>query len=202
MKRTALLLTIFAAILFLYAPADAASYKIDKKHTIIGFSVKHMVISNVKGQFNEFEGSFEFDEEKVNLSKAEITMNTASVDTNEAKRDEHLRAADFFDAAKHPEITFVLNSFKHNGDGEIEGTGLLTIKGVTKEIKLTGEYNGSVNDPWGNRRAGFTVSGKINRQDFGVSFNKLLETGGLVVGDSVKLLIDVEGIKEKPKADK
>ena len=178
-----------------FAPAGAATYDIDPSHTRIGFAVKHMVISVVKGEFQKFSGTFELDEAGV-LTGAEAAIDTASVYTRDKKRDDHLRSPDFFDAENHPKITFVSKRITNKGN-KYTVIGDLTIRGVTKSIILTGEKLGEATDPWGNHRAGFQAEGKINRKDFGVSFHKVLETGGFVVGDEVTLSLDVEGIKRK-----
>lgn len=186
--------------LFILASANhaaAETYIIDKAHTTIGFSVRHMVISNVKGQFNEFSGQFKFDPVKVELSSAELKIDTASIDTNDKKRDDHLRTPDFFDAKKYPSITFKLKSFERNDNGMLNVLGEITMRGVTKPVELVGKFLGAVKDPWGNERVGFTARGDVNRRMFGISYNKLLEAGGMVVGERVNLIIEVEGIKKK-----
>jgi polyisoprenoid-binding protein YceI len=191
-----------AAALFLAGPALAAEYQVDKSHTSIGFSVKHMVISNVKGNFTDFAGSFTFDDKTGSLSKAETVIKVASINTNDAKRDEHLKSPDFLDAAKFSDITFKLASAEQTGGGQMRAVGYLTIHGVTKEVALVGEFIGAVKDPWGNFRAGFTASGVINRGDFGLTWNKVLDQGGVVVGEEVKLLLEVEGVQQKPAPEK
>ncbi|MDH5638707.1 MAG: YceI family protein [Nitrospinota bacterium] len=179
------------------SPAIAGVYDVDQDHTSIGFSVKHMVVSNVKGVFDKVAGTFTLDG-KGQLTGAEATIDAASVNTRNEKRDNHLRSPDFFDAAKYPKIIFKVTAIKaHRIHYMVSGD--LTIKGVTKPVKLMGEMVGKVKDPYGNTRAGFTATGKINRKDFGVNFHKLLEAGGLVVGDEVKLLLEIEGIERKGK---
>lgn len=177
--------------------AAAATYVLDKSHCNIGFSVKHMVISNVKGKFDDFEGSFDFDDAKKNINSAQASIKTASVNTGDQKRDEHLRGAEFFNAEQFPEITFALKNSRSLGGGKMQVTGDLTIHGVTKAVTLTGEFLGTANDPWGNKRAGFTAEGEIVRADYGMTWNKLLDGGGLVVGDKVKLQVEIEGILKK-----
>ena len=191
------LLLSAALFMFLVRPASAAEYKIDKDHTSIGFSVKHMVISNVKGHFTDFSGGFSFDDKTKTFSGASLAIKAASINTNVTDRDRHLRSADFLDAEKFPEITFTLKKSKALGGNDLRVTGDLAIHGVTKEIVLEGEYLGSAKDPKGNQRAGFTATGKINRGDFGLKWNQLLEAGGVVVGEEVKLLIEAEGILDK-----
>ncbi|MDH5479087.1 MAG: YceI family protein [Nitrospinota bacterium] len=177
------------------SPALAGVYDLDPDHSSVGFSVKHMVVSNVKGGFDKVTGTFTLGE-KGELTDAEATIDVASVNTRNQKRDDHLRSPDFFDVAKFPSITFKITKIKAHQIHYMV-TGDLTIKGVTKPVMLMGELVGTVKDPWGNTRAGFTASGKINRKDFGVNFHKVLEAGGLVVGDEVNLLLEIEGIERK-----
>lgn len=178
-------------------PAAAADYMIDKDHTSIGFSVQHMVISNVKGHFTDFSGGFSFDEKTKSFSNATLVVKSASIDTNVPNRDKHLRSEDFLDVEKYPEITFYLKKSEVLGGNDLRVTGNLAIHGVTKKIVLEGEYLGSAKDPKGNQRAGFTATAKISRGDFGLMWNQLLDAGGVVVGEEVKLLIEVEGILAK-----
>jgi len=187
------------SIVFAVLPGmvQANTYTIDKGHTTIGFSVRHMVISNVRGQFNNFEGTFVFDPNNIDLTSASVKIDAASIDTNEAKRDEHLRTPEFLDVKKFPDITFELKSFMKHGNNEVMGKGDITIRGITKTIALKGEFIGAVKDPWGNERVGFSATGEIDRKEFGLTWNKVLETGGVVVGDKVTLIIEVEGIKKK-----
>ncbi|MBI5638679.1 MAG: polyisoprenoid-binding protein [Nitrospinae bacterium] len=197
MKKLLALLTVTAFIIGGAERAAAATYVLDKAHCNIGFSVKHMVISNVKGKFDEFEGSFDFDEAKKGINSAQAAIKTASVNTGDQKRDDHLRSPEFFDAEKFPEITFTLKNSRSLGGGKMQVTGDLTIHGVTKAVTLTGEFLGTANDPWGNKRAGFTAEGEVIRADYGMVWNKLLDGGGLVVGDKVKLQLEIEGILKK-----
>jgi len=176
--------------------ALANNYTIDKGHTTIGFAVRHMVVSNVRGQFNDFEGSFVFNPKDIDLTTASVKISAASIDTNEAKRDEHLRSPDFLNIQKYPDITFELKSFMKHGDA-VMAKGDITIRGVTKTIDLKGEFLGAVKDPWGNERVGFSATGEIDRREFGLTWNKVLESGGLVVDNKIKLHIDVEGVRKK-----
>ncbi|MDH5543044.1 MAG: YceI family protein [Nitrospinota bacterium] len=198
MNRISRLFFAFS-IVFAVLPGmvQANTYTIDKGHTTIGFSVRHMVISNVRGQFNNFEGTFVFDPNNIDLTSASVKIDAASIDTNEAKRDEHLRTPEFLDVKKFPDITFELKSFMKHGNNEVMGKGDITIRGITKTIALKGEFIGAVKDPWGNERVGFSATGEIDRKEFGLTWNKVLETGGVVVGDKVTLIIEVEGIKKK-----
>lgn len=168
------------------------TYNVDAGHSDIGFKVKHMMISNVKGDFKEFSGNFEYDEKTNTLKSLTGEIKVASINTDDAKRDGHLKAADFFDAAKYPNLTFTLDKVKKD-----KAYGILTIKGISKNVVLDFENNGSVKDPWGNRRVGLALSGKINRKDYGLTWNKVLEAGGVAVGETVKLDIELEGILAK-----
>ncbi|MBI5815869.1 MAG: polyisoprenoid-binding protein [Nitrospinae bacterium] len=184
---------IFSAALFfsLVSLANAETFTVDTAHTRIGFAVKHMVISSVQGEFMKFGGSLDLDG-KNRLVKAEATVETASVNTREEKRDAHLKSPDFFDAQMYPEIKFQSKKVSIGG-GKLTVTGDLTIKNVTKPVTLTGEMSGPIKGMMGETRVGFHAEGKINRKDFGVNFHKLLDTGGLVVDDEVKIILDIEG---------
>lgn len=190
-----ILLAVFAAVT-MSSVLQAGEYEADPAHSQVGFAVKHLVISNVKGTFQKYTGRFTYDETKKVFTSGEAVIEAGSVFTNEAKRDEHLRSPDFFDVQKNPEIKFVLKSGKVNGSA-IQVVGDLTIRGVTKPVTLTGQFLGAAKDPWGNERVGFTATGKINRKDFGLVWNKTLESGGVVVGDEVTLTIELEAIKKK-----
>ncbi len=186
MKALVRTLLIAGALLF---GLQAGEYKIDHSHSQVGFKVKHMVVSSVPGKFNEYDGTFSVENGKV--TALEGTVKTASIDTDNEKRDNHLRSADFFAVDQYPTMTMKLLSL----DGE-DAVVELTIRGVTKKVKMELEFGGEVDDPWGNHRAGFELEGKINRKDFGLNWNKVLETGGLVVGDQVKIMVAVEGIEQ------
>jgi polyisoprenoid-binding protein YceI len=181
------------------ALAGATTYKMDPVHSVVGFSVKHLVVSKVKGRFNKFEGSFNFDEKNMEASKIEIKIDPASVDTNDKKRDEHLMSPDFFDVKKNPEMKFVADKVVVKKDQAVKLAGQLTMRGVTKPVTLDLTYGGSVTDPMGNEKVGFTISGTINRKDWGVNWNKTLDKGGLTVSDDVMIEIDGEAIKEAKK---
>ncbi len=189
-----LIISLIATI-FLAAPGYGATYDVDPTHTTLGFSVRHMVVSNVQGGFDKFTGEFDMND-KGELVKFSAKVEVASVNTRLEKRDNHLRSSDFFDVEKFPEMTFVSTKVTANGNN-YTAEGDLTIKDVTKPVTLTGELLGMVKDPMGDHRVGFQAEGNINRQDFNVSFNQLLETGGLIVGDEVKIILNVEGIKRK-----
>lgn len=179
-------------------PAFSAPYQLDASHGEVGFAVKHLMISTVKGAFDKKEGSFDFDEKKGELSNVVAKIDMASVNTREPKRDDHLRSPDFFDVKKFPTM-----EFKSTGnvilkkDKKATLKGELTLHGVTKPINLDVVYTGSANDPWGNQRVGFKATGKIKRDEFGVSWNKTLDKGGAVVGNEVEISLDGEGIAQK-----
>lgn len=179
------------------ASAETARFTLDLDHSIIEFQVKHMVISKTTGRFTDYSGFVELDPEAGQVKGIEATIKAASLNTNHEKRDAHLRNADFFDVDKHPTITYKLKSLKKMGE-EFTAFGDLTIRGVTHEVVLVGTFNGVTKDPWGNTRAGFSGKGKLNRKDFGMTWNKTLDNGGLIVGDEVDIRLEIEAIKAKP----
>lgn len=183
----------------LSAHAEMARYNVDPSHTVIGFEVAHMVITKVTGRFADYQASVVMDPEKQEFKSMEASIKTASIQTNELKRDDHLKSPDFFDSEKFPAITFKMKSYKKQGDQYV-AVGDLTIRDVTKEVTLTGSFNGTVKDFRGDTRAGFSAEGTIDRKDFGLTWNKIVDNNVLVVGDKVKLKLEVECIKEKPKA--
>ena len=185
-----------ACVFFCASSAVAATYEIDTTHAQIQFKVKHLGISSVRGVFKDFAGTFEYDPKNVQASKANAKIKTISIDTENKKRDDHLRSADFLDADGKPEISFVSKEIKDVNDQSFTLVGDLTIRGVTKLVELKTEFGGTATDPWGKERAAFSASTTINRKDFGIVWNKVLETGGLVVGEDVKIEIDVEGVKK------
>ena len=177
--------------------ATKTKWSIDVAHSEIAFKVKHLMITNVKGVFNEFDGSIYTTGENFMTSEIDFFMNPASVDTRDVKRDEHLRSADFFDVENFKEITFAGDSYeKVDDDGSYELYGNLTIKGVTKQVKLDVEFGGIMKDPWGNEKAGFSINGKINRKDFGLTWNAALETGGVLVGEEIKISCEIQLLKQ------
>jgi polyisoprenoid-binding protein YceI len=177
--------------------AFAASYKVDPAHSLIQFKVRHLAIATVRGNFVDFDGEFDFDPENIQKASAKATIAAKSVDTSNEKRDDHLRSGDFFNVEKNPSITFVSKEIKNVSGNNFVVVGDITINGVTKSIELDAEFNGVATDPWGNDRAGFTAESKLDRRDFGLTWNKALEAGGFVVGDEVKIHLEVEGIKNK-----
>jgi polyisoprenoid-binding protein YceI len=176
-------------------------WNIDPAHSAAHFSVRHLMISNVRGEFTKISGSALVNSADHTKSSVEITIDAASINTREPQRDEHLRSADFLDVAKYPTLTFRSRRIEPLGPEEFKVTGDLTIRGVTKEVTFDIEGpTPAVKDPWGNIRAGITAAAKINRKDFGVAFNALTETGGVVVGDEVKITIEAELIQQAPAA--
>lgn len=168
---------------------------LDPTHSEISFKVKHLMITNVKGNFTDFK--VEAETESDDFSKARITFsaNAASVSTGNEQRDGHLKSGDFFDVEKFPEITFVATSYTKGSDEDVL-EGNLTIKGVTNKVKLEVEYGGVQQDPWGNTKAGFTLNGKINRKDFGLNWNATLESGGVLVSEEVKVSAEIQLVKQ------
>ncbi|MGA9856276.1 MAG: YceI family protein [Solirubrobacteraceae bacterium] len=170
------------------------TWTIDPAHSKVGFAVKHMGIATVRGEFGEFEGTLEIGD-GLSSAKAYGTVKTQSVDTSEAQRDEHLRSPDFFDAAQYPELTFESTSIEALDDDEFRITGNLTIHGVTNEIVLHAEAQGTDTDPWGNERIGLEVTGQLSRGDYDMKFNQALGSGNMLVADKVKLALDISAVK-------
>jgi polyisoprenoid-binding protein YceI len=181
----------------LVAHAEPAHWNLDPEHSTIEFRVAHMIVSKTTGRFMDYTGFIDMDAEAGTLKAIEATIKTGSVNTNHEKRDAHLRNADFLDVEHYPTITFKMKTYKKTAENFI-AVGDLTLHGVTKEVTLVGQYNGATKDPWGNTRAGFSAEGKLNRKDFGMVWNKSLDSGGLVVGDEVQIRLDIECIKAKP----
>ncbi len=177
--------------------AEAAAYVIDPDHSQVIFKVKHMGISTVTGRFDLIEGSYSFDDADISKSSVDTTITAASINTNKQKRDDHLKSPDFLDVAKNPTITFKSKEVKKGNGDDFTIIGDLTINGVTKQVELDAEYGGKAQDPMGNERTAFTAETEIDRKDFGITWNKTLDSGGLVVGDDVKIELEVEGIRKK-----
>ena len=174
-----------------------SKWNIDTTHSGINFSVRHMVVSKVRGRFAKFSGSVELDEYDLTRSAVDVTIDAASIDTGTAQRDEHLRSADFFDVAKFPELRFRSNGIEKLSEDRYRVSGELTIRDVTREVKLEVEYGGQNKDPWGNERIGFFAKTAVDRKDFGLGWNQVLETGGVLVGDRIEIELEIEGIKAK-----
>lgn len=192
-----------AVALFFALPsiALASTWKVDDSHSSAGFSVRHMMVSNVTGSFNVKSGTVNLDDKDVTKSTVEAVLDATTVNTGNAKRDEHLKAPDFFDTAKFPEITFKSTKVQKAGQGKLKVTGDLTMHGVTKPVVLdvTGPSKES-KDPWGNTRTGVTATTKLNRKDFGLAYNQALETGGVAVGEEVTVNLDLSLVKQADAA--
>ena len=189
------IITISIATIFAAQIAAAATSQIDPVHSQVEFSVDHLVVFKVNGAFNEYQGEIEADSASKSLTSTKAEIKVASIDTREPKRDGHLLSADFFDAENHPLMTFASKRVEGSGEN-ITVVGDLTIRGTTKEVELKGSFRGENTDPWGNVRAGFSASTTINRHDYGLSWNKALETGGFVVGDDVTIRLEVQGVRQ------
>ncbi|WNJ20789.1 YceI family protein [Pontibacter sp. G13] len=179
------------------ASAQAQTWAIDPSHTEIGFNVTHLVISEVHGEFTDFQGSLTSSSEDFQDASIEFTAKVGSINTGDEKRDGHLKSPDFFDVANHPDLTFKSTSFKKVGDKTYKLTGDLTIKGVTKSVTLDATYRGTVTDPWGNTKSGFKIMGGIDRQDFGLTWTASTAAGELVVGNEIEFDISVELNKQQ-----
>jgi len=172
-------------------------WTLDPTHSEVQFRIRHLMITNVSGEFKSFTADVETEEEDFMKAKVAFAADIASVTTGNEQRDQHLQSADFFDAAKYPQLKFVATKYENvDNDGSYELYGDLTIRDITKNIKLDVEFGGIIKDPWGNTRAGFSINGKINRKEFGLQWHAVTETGGIVVGDEVKIHCSVEFIKQ------
>ncbi len=171
-------------------------WQLDSSHSEIAFKIKHLMIANVKGVFKEFKADIVMKEGNHMTSDINFSMSPASIDTGDEKRDAHLRSTEFFDTEKYQEITFTGSRYEEKGDGSYELYGELTIKSISKQIKLDVEFGGVQKDPWGNEKAGFVVTGKIKRKDWGLEWNTNLEGGGMLLGDEVKINCEVELVKQ------
>ena len=170
-------------------------WALDPTHSELAFKVRHMMITNVKGEFRKFDGSLLTEGSDFTKSSIDVTIDASSIFTNEDKRDGHLKSGDFFDVENYPTLSFQGKSFKKLYDDEYKLKGVLTIKGVSKEVELDVEFGGINKDPWGNEKAGFSVEGKINRKDFGLNWNAALETGGVLVSEEVKISAEVQFVR-------
>jgi polyisoprenoid-binding protein YceI len=177
-------------------PQTTTTWNLDPVHSVAEFKVKHMMISNVKGQFTGISGALHLDETDVANSRVEATIDAASINTRDAQRDGHLKSADFFDVTNFPALTFQSTDVKRTGDGELAVSGDLTIRGVTRPVVFNVEGpTDPGKDPWGNTRVGLSAVTKISRKDFGLTWNATLETGGFLVGDEITITLDVQFIK-------
>jgi polyisoprenoid-binding protein YceI len=200
MKKTLLSVALAAALGVTSLSALAETWAVDASHSTVGFAVRHMMVSNVKGSFDKFTASVEGSPTDPAAAKISATIEVGSVNTRDAKRDEHLRTADFFDAAKFPQMTFTSTKVEKTSATTAKVTGDLTLRGVTKPVVLDVEYTAPVKNPWGKTVVGASATGKINRKDFGVNWSKSLDGGGLVVGDEVTLQLDLEFVKKDAPA--
>jgi len=199
MKQLRIAPLVLAASLAVSSLAQATTYDADASHSAIGFSVKHLMISTVRGNFADYTGSLVTPDGKEDFTKAKIEFNVkaASINTMNAKRDEHLRSPEFFDTAKFPEAKFVGSKIVASGKDKYKLSGDMTIHGVTKPVTFDVTFTGKNKDPWGNDKIAFVASTQINRKDFGLTWNKALETGGVVVGDEVKMDLEMEFTAKK-----
>lgn len=171
------------------------TWDIDSAHTDVGFAVKHMMIATVKGYFPGVSGELVLDDEDITRSRISVRLDASSVSTRNEQRDEHLRSADFFDVGNYPELTFESRAVEPAGENRYRVTGDLTIRGVTKEVVLDAEQEGSGVDPWGQARIGFTASTKIDRREYGLTWNQALEAGGLLVSEEVRITIEGQAVR-------
>ena len=176
--------------------ATLTKWVLDPMHSEVQFKVKHLVISTVSGFFKSFEGELDTENDDFSDASISFSLDIDSIDTNQTPRDEHLKSAEFFDAEKYPKITFKSTSFTKTGDDEYSLVGDLTVKDVTKSVTLDVEFGGAATDFYGNTKAGFEISGKINRKDFGLTWSGVTEAGAVVVGEDIKLLINVQFAKQ------
>lgn len=189
---------LLLSVLLLATLALADEYKIDKSHSEVGFTTRHLMISNVNGRFTDFAGTITYDPTDVTKSAVSVSIKTPSITTDNARRDEDLRTSEFMDVAKFPEMTFASKKVEKRGS-QLVLIGDLTIKGVTKQVEIPFELSGPITDPWGNTRIAAEGSTTINRRDYGVTYNQMMKDGAAVVADKVKITLNVEGVKAKAK---
>lgn len=175
--------------------ATKTKWTLDPTHSEIQFKIKHLVISTVTGQFTTFDAALETENDDFEGAEIKFSADIDSINTRNEDRDTHLKSDDFFKADEYPKLSFVSDSFTKTGDGEYKLTGDLSIRGTTKKVELTADYGGTVVDPYGQTKAGFDVTGKINRKDFGLTWNGVTEAGNVVVSDEVKLILSVQFVK-------
>ena len=172
------------------------AWQIDPSHSAVNFSARHMMLSTVRGQFEKFSGTLDFDEANPVATKVDVTIESGSVNSKDEKRDGHLKSPDFFDVEKFPTLSFKSKSVDVTDSNHAKLHGDLTIKGVTKLVTLDVEYYGQAKAPWGTTSAGFSAIGKVNREDFGLNWNAALETGGWLVGKDIKIDLELEAVKQ------
>jgi polyisoprenoid-binding protein YceI len=191
-----------ASLLALTVTGRAETFTVDKAHSEVTFSVRHMGVSKVGGRFNDVSGTIEGDPKKPEAAKVDFAIKTTSIDTNQEGRDKHLRSADFFDVEKFPEITFKSSKIAAKGTGQYDVTGTLTMHGVSKEVTLPVTMAGPIADGRGGQKVGFETSTVVNRKDYGITWNKALDAGGVVVSEEVQVTISFEANQAKPEAAK
>lgn len=172
-----------------------SKWAVDAAHSSIDFSVKHMMIAKVKGAFHNFEASIEADTTDLTTASIQFSVDVSSIDTRNSDRDAHLRSADLFDVEQHPKMTFQSTKISKTGEGEYDVTGDMKILNITRPETFAVTFEGEGKDPWGNEKAGFSAEGKINRSDYGLTYNAALETGGVLIGDEIKISIQIEASK-------
>jgi polyisoprenoid-binding protein YceI len=175
------------------------NWNIDTVHSGINFSVRHMVVSKVRGRFAKFTGELAIADDDLTRSSVDVSIDAASIDTGNAQRDGHLRSADFFDAETFPELRFRSTRIDRRGDDRYAVVGQLTIRDVTREVSLDVEFGGRARDPWGNERLGFVATASVDRKDFGLRWNQALETGGVLVGDRIDIELELQGVRAAAK---
>ena len=195
MKFKQIILWFVGSLILVTSAWGADRYEIDPVHSEVGFSVKHLVINNVRGKFADFAGAILYDESDATKSSVNVTVKTASITTGNTLRDGDLKSANFFDVAKYPELTFQSKRVEKRGEGYV-AVGTLNMHGTSKDISLPFAINGKIKDPWGNQRIGIEAGLTINRQDWGINYSKVTDSGGLVVGNDVKIELNVEAIKK------
>lgn len=195
MKRNRIVAVVLGVLTFVGVTTNAADYQVDPAHSTVTFAIKHLGISEVRGGFTNFTGKISYDPAKPEEFTASGTVAVASIDTGNKMRDDHLRSPDFFDAVKLPEIKFETTGVKKE-DGEWVVVGKFTLHGVTKDIKLRGELSGPVQDPWGKTRIGISATTRINRLDYGITWNKKLDKGGVMIGEDVKISLNIEAVQQ------
>lgn len=171
-------------------------WNVDASHSALEFKVKHMMMANVRGQFHDFQANITADPEDLTTAEIDFTVNVNSIDTKDEQREGHLKSADFFDVENYPNLTFKATKIERKSNNEYAMTGDMTIRGVTKPVTFNVTSEGIGKDPWGNERAGFTAAGSLNRKEFGLNWNALLETGGVLVGEQVKINVEIEAVRQ------
>lgn len=175
-------------------------FQLDTTHSSVDFSIRHLVIAKVRGRFTKFSGTVDIDETDITRSVVSAQIEASSISTNDDKRDAHLRSPDFLDVEKFPHLSFVSTRVEQKGSTLLLVTGALSIHGVTREVSFEVEQLGTVNDPWGNKRIAFAAHGAIDRKDFGLQWNQVLEAGGVLVGDKIEISLDIEGVRAAAQA--